>query len=220
MDTATVKPVATKEVSRDVDLSESVTESEEEMTGRPVARKTATGNQNAREVHVSPATVHHTEAVFSIVRRIYGREHDDPMDDLDVTMAIEGMFLNTSLRAAVRLGQDHEANLRYVQNHFWVSVGLLLNENEKLIGEQKEITVVSTIIFKDCEWTSTSLWCSKAYQITNAKAHVFSDSVLCGGKMGDDPIATWKSKIGRFSENADGVRVENIPRKSNERPIV
>ena len=55
---------------------------------------------------------------------IYGREHDDPMDDLDVTMAIEGIFLKTSLRAAVRLGQDHEANLRYVQNHFWVSVGL------------------------------------------------------------------------------------------------
>ena len=169
---------------------------------------------------MSPATVHQTEAVFLIVRGIYGREHDDPMDDLDVTMAIEGMFLNTSLRAAVRLGQDHEANLRYVQNHFWVSVGLLLNENEKLIGEQKEITVVSTINFKDCEWMSTSLWCSKAYQITNAKAHVFSDSVLCVGKMGDDPIATWKSKIRRFSENADGVRVENIPRKSNEGPTV
>ena len=79
---------------------------------------------------------------------------------------------------------------------------------------------MSAIIFKDCEWTSTSLWCSKACQLTNAKAHVFSDSVLCVGKMGDDPIATWKSKIRRFSENADGVRVENIPRKSNERPIV
>ena len=68
MDTATGKPVATKEVSVYVDLSESETESEEEVTERPVARKTATGNQNAREVHASPATVHHTEAVFSIVR--------------------------------------------------------------------------------------------------------------------------------------------------------
>ena len=72
------------------------------------------------------------------------------MDDLDVTLAIEGIFLNTSLRAAVPLGQDHEANLRYVKNHFWISVGQLVNENEKLIGEQKEITVASTINFKDC----------------------------------------------------------------------
>ena len=59
------------------------------------------------------------------------------MDDLDVTMAIEGIFLTTSLRATVRLGQDHEANLRYVKHHFWNRVGQLVNENEKLIGEQK-----------------------------------------------------------------------------------
>ena len=50
LDTATGKLVATKEASGDVDLSESETESEEEVTGRPVACKTATKNQNAREV--------------------------------------------------------------------------------------------------------------------------------------------------------------------------
>ena len=32
------------------------------------------------------------------------------MDDLDVNMAICCIFLNTSLLAAVHLGQDHEAN--------------------------------------------------------------------------------------------------------------
>ena len=40
------------------------------------------------------------------------------MDDLDVNMAIRGIFLNTTLQAAVHLGQDYEANLRYVKNHF------------------------------------------------------------------------------------------------------
>ena len=49
---------------------------------------------------MSPDTVHHTEAVFSIVREIYGREHDDPMDDLDVNMAIWGIFLNATLRSS------------------------------------------------------------------------------------------------------------------------
>ena len=78
------------------------------MTGRPVAYKTATGKPNAssksdhsenpkaeriewpHNLHMSPATVHRTEAVFSIVRKIYEREPDDPMDDLDVNMAIWG----------------------------------------------------------------------------------------------------------------------------------
>ena len=58
-------------------------------------------------------------AVFSIIRNINGREHDDPMDDLDVNMAIWGIFLNTTLQAAAHLGQDYKANFRYVKNHLW-----------------------------------------------------------------------------------------------------
>ena len=75
MDTATWQPVATKEESGDVDLSESETGSDEDVTWKPVAFLTATGNpmhpvnQTAREVqklkktewlhnlHVSPATI-------------------------------------------------------------------------------------------------------------------------------------------------------------------
>ena len=90
MDTATRKLVAIKEESRDVGLSESETGSEEDVTGRQVACKTATekpypssksdcqGGPKAERflwrynLHVSPAAVHHTEAVFSIVRKIYG----------------------------------------------------------------------------------------------------------------------------------------------------
>ena len=141
------------------------------------------------------------EAVFSIVREIYGREHDDPMDDLDVNMSMWGIFLNTNLRAAVQLGQDHEANLRYVKNHLWKSGGQLFNETGKLISQQTEISGVNTINFKDATWMSTSLLCVKACRITNAKTYVFSDSVLCVGKMGDDPIETWKSKVICHSEN-------------------
>ena len=77
---------------------------------------------------------------------------------------------------------------------------------------------------------STSLLNRRAQQDINAKAYVFSDSVLCVGKMGDDPIATWKSEKKWYSENnhsqrdesnrrhADGVRVENIHRNHNVGP--
>ena len=167
MDKATWKPVATKEESGDVDLSESETGSEENVTWKPVACKTATekpyassksdrqGSPKAERtewshnLHVSPATVHHMEAVFSIVGRIYGREHDDPMSDLDVNTAIWGIFLNTTLRAAVHLGQDHDANLHYLKINLWNSVGLLFRETGKLLSEQGEITgVSSTVDFK------------------------------------------------------------------------
>ena len=92
-------------------------------------------------IYTSPDTAHHTEAVFSIVRDIYGREHDDPMEDLDVNMAIWVIFLNVTLRAALHLGQDNEAKLRYVKNHLWNSVKQLFGETGKLISEQTKITV-------------------------------------------------------------------------------
>ena len=61
---------------------------------------------------------------------------------------------------------------------------------------------------------STSLFCSKAYQYTNAKTYVFSDSVLRVGKMGDDPIANWKNKIECYSKNnhfQDMNRIDGMP---------
>ena len=59
------------------------------------------------------------------------------------------IFLNATLRAAVHLEQDYEANLRYVKKNLWNSVGQLFNEKDKLISEQTEITGVSSINFKE-----------------------------------------------------------------------
>ena len=49
---------------------------------------------------------------------------------------------------------------------------------KKLIGEQKEITGVRTINFKDFTWMSTSLLCSKAYQVTKRQKPT-SSPTLC-----------------------------------------
>ena len=142
-----------------MDLSEFATGSEEDVTVKPVAFYTDTerpyascesacqGGPKAEKVQVTQSKrvsskIHLAEAVFSIVRWIYGREHDDPWDVLYVNLAICGIFLNATLRATVHLGQDCEANLRYVKNNLWNSVGLLFNETGQLISEQQEITGV------------------------------------------------------------------------------
>ena len=108
-----------------MDLSESETGSEEDVTGKPVACTTAAEKPNAssksdcqeknghtiytclqpqfltrmQSSRCGPqrgpgreATVRHMEAVFSIIRKIYGREHDDPMNDLEVNMATWAYF--------------------------------------------------------------------------------------------------------------------------------
>ena len=109
--------------------------------------------------------------------------------------------MNATLQAAVYLGQDNDANFRYVKNTLWKTAGQLFRETEKLVRGQTETSGISTIVFQDSMWMSTGLLHSRAYQYSTAKAHVFSDSVLCLGKMGEDPIESWKSKIQWYSEN-------------------
>ena len=69
---------------------------------------------------------------------------------------------------------------------------------------------------------STSLLCSKAYQITDAKAYVFFDSVvwekweMISSQLGRAEVnGIQKQSLPGFESNlrhADGVRVENISR--------
>ena len=66
-------------------------------------------------LQISPDTSHYMEAVFSMVRKIYGKQPGDPMEDLNVNLAIWRMFMNTTLRAAVHLGEDYDMILRFVK---------------------------------------------------------------------------------------------------------
>ena len=113
---------------------------------------------------------------------ICGREHDDPMDDLDVNMAICGIFLNATLRAADYLGQDHEANLRYVKNNLWNSVGLLFHETGKLISEQKEITGVRTMEIQRC-------------YVGNESNSIIRNGLIPGGKKSQGEEDKWYSSL-------------------------
>ena len=103
-------------------------------------------------LHISPETSHFLGAVFFMVRKIYGKPLGDPMEDLNVNLAIWRMFMDTTLRAAVHLGKDSDTNLRFVKNYLWKSTGQLFRETEKLISGQTEITGISLINFQDLRW--------------------------------------------------------------------
>ena len=65
-------------------------------------------------LQLSPDTSHYMEAVFSMVRKIYGKPPGDPMEDLTVNLATWRMFMNTTLAVAVHLGKDYDTNMRLV----------------------------------------------------------------------------------------------------------
>ena len=125
------------------------------------------------------------------------------------------MFINTTLQAVVHLGKAYDTNLRHAKNHLWNSLGQIFDETKRLISDQSEIlgsktpeiVGLKTIEFKETTWRSTSLLCESVYQITHAKVHIFSDSVLCVEEMGDDPnaassTARRRSSSGKYSQDS------------------
>ena len=152
-------------------------------------------------LQISPHTSHCMEAVFSMVREIYGRQPGDPMKDLDVNLAIWRMFMNTAHRAAVHLGKDYDMSLRFVKNHLWETAGQLFRETEQLVNGQTETTCISLINFQKLRWMSPSLLHNRKYQHSTVKVYVFSDSVHCREKMGNDPVESWKKQVQWYSDN-------------------
>ena len=165
---------------------------------------------------ISPQRISCTEAACDMVRKIYGRPSDEPVEDLDVNAATWGVFMNATLKAAVHLGNDHDVNLRHVKKSFWTSTGQLFGETEKLISGQTETTGISLIHSTEIRWISTSLLHSRAYQYANDKVYVFSDSVLCLAKMGHNLVESWKKQIQWYSETNYFSELNRIDGKTME----
>ena len=111
------------------------------------------------------------------------------------------MFMNTTLRAAVHLGKDYDTSLRFVKNYLWKTTGQLFRETEKLISGQTETTGVSLKYCQEKRWVLTCLLHSRAYQYAIATVYVFSDFVLCLGKMGGNPVESRKKQIQWYPDN-------------------
>ena len=60
------------------------------------------------------------------------------MKALDVNLAIWRMFMNTTLRAAAHLGNNYEANLRYVKDHLWKTAGQLAFQGNRKTGQSSD----------------------------------------------------------------------------------
>ena len=92
-------------------------------------------------------------------------------------------------------------------------MGLLFYETAKLISEQKEITGGSTLTSKMLRGCRQACCAAKLTDHQRQSLRLLRLCTLCG-KMGDEPIATWKSKIKWYPENnhfKDMNRIDGIP---------
>ena len=87
-----------------------------------------------------------------------------------------------------------------------LTLNQMFDISEKLTGEQSdEINGVNTISWGDSAWKHLSLvGDEQVISLSRAKVYVFSDSVLCFGKMSENPLSNvvWEDKLTWFKSSS------------------
>ena len=110
---------------------------------------------------------------------------------------IWGMFMAVTMNAATFMGKNFQDNQNSIMNTTDLTLKKMFDISVKLVGEQDEIFNVDKIHWKKNSWKHLSLiGDDTVINLQRAKVYVFSDSVLCLGKVLQHPESneTWKKR--------------------------
>ena len=134
------------------------------------------------------------------------RSPEVAMQDIDKRSMIWGMFMSSTLEASVFMEKNSSDNLHSVR-HTGKDLTLkqMFGISEKLIVEQSdEIFGVSHISWENSPWKQLSLVNDEeVVSLSHAKVYVFSDSVLCLGKVNQNPTSNtvWERQLEWFKDS-------------------
>ena len=125
------------------------------------------------------------------------------------------MFLASTLEASVFMGKNYLENLDSIKNTGKdLTMKQMFDISEKLITEQSdEIYGVNTINWGDSAWKHLSLMGDEeVVSLSRAKVYVFSDSVLCLGKMNQKPTSNsvWDEGLSWFKSSSQYRTLDTI----------
>ena len=188
-------------------------------TGRPVHDKFVIDDEmdsdTATESNLSPRSRSFLNRVNDRLRKMLDRSPDDAMQDIDKRSIIWFMVLSSTFEAPVFMGKDHSDNLQSIKN---TGKNLTLKQmsriSEKLIAEQSdEIYGVNTINWGDSSRKHLSLiGDEEVISLSHAKVYVFLNSVLCLGKVSQNPTSNtaWEQQLDWFKDSSQYRTLDRI----------
>ena len=111
---------------------------------------------------------------------------------------IWGMFMAVTMDSAVFMGKNYLNKCQFIVNTTDLTLKQMFDISAKLVAEQDEISNVDTIHWEKHSWKYLSLIGDETIiNLQRAKVYVFSDSVLCLGRIHQHPKANeaWKNRI-------------------------
>ena len=108
------------------------------------------------------------------------------------------------INAATFMGKNFSTTQSVVKNHDSLTLKQMFNVTAQLVNNQEEINSLDKILYGKNSWTHLSLIHDEVViNLQRTKVYVFSDSVLCLGKVLQHPECNeaWKNRVA-------GVRAE------------
>ena len=137
-------------------------------------------------------------------------------ESCDEHSIIWGMFMATTLNAATFMGKNFSTIQSVVKNHESLTLKQMFDVTAQLVNNQEEINCLDKILYGKNSWTRLSLINDEiVINLQSTKVYVFSDSVLCLGKVLQHPDSkeAWKNRIagiqsGKSYRDYDGINGE------------
>ena len=173
-----------------------------ERTGRPDSED-AQGKANFEKFIVGSDTTEFVNKVKNQVRIRQKRMSDDAEDCTEHSI-VWVMFMATTLNAATFMGKNYSTMQNVVQNEEKITLKQMFDITAQTIHNDEEIYCLDKIVYQRNTWTQLSLINDPlVISLQSTKVYVFSDSVLCLGKVLQHPECNeaWKDRVA-------GVRAE------------
>ena len=134
-------------------------------------------------------TLIYLEKVFKTFGKKLNLVEEAPLmviEALKTKVSIWGLFMSTTMKAAIHLRPNYVENLEVYRNtNFEELQDLFVIAQKLILDHQAEILNVTPVDWTAPSWTRSTLYHDPVITWTKARVRVYSDSVLCLGKLSD-----------------------------------
>ena len=114
------------------------------------------------------------------------------------------MFMTVTKESAVFMGKNYLNNCQSIANTTDLTLKQMFDISTRLVSEQEEISGLETIGWENQSWKYLSLIDDeRVINLQRTMVYVFSDSVLCLGKIFENPQSNdaWEERLGWFKSS-------------------
>ena len=124
-----------------------------------------------------------------------------------------------TMESAVFMGKSYQNNCHSIANTKDLTLKQMFDISTKLVSEQVEISGLETIGWENHSWRYLSLIGDESIiNLQRTKVYVFSDSVLCLGKIFENPESNdaWEQRLGWIKSSQNYRNIDRIDGEPTE----